>query len=264
MKLDAALRSHWPEYLIEAGGIGAFMVSAISFTVLLEHPASPVRAALPDPFVRRTLMGLAMAATAIALVYSPWGQRSGAHFNPAFTLAFFRLGKVEPTDAGLYVFAQFAGALGGVLLAALALGALPADPLVRFAVTLPGSAGELGAFAAEVAISFLLMLTVLVTSNATRTAPYTPLFVGALIAAYIALEAPLSGMSMNPARTLGSAAGAQVFSSLWIYFTAPPLGMGLAAETFVRVRGARAVHCAKLHHQNAQRCIFRCGYATTG
>ena len=262
--LGSRLRDHWPEYLIEAGGIGAFMLSAIGFTVLLEHPASPAHTALPDPFARRALMGLAMATTAISLVYSPFGQRSGAHFNPAFTLAFFRLGKVEPVDAGLYALAQFAGALGGVLVAALALGALASDPGVRFAATLPGSDGELAAFAAEVAISFVLMLVVLVTSNAARTAPYTPLFVGACIATWITFEAPISGMSMNPARTLGSAAGAQVFSSLWIYFTAPPLGMLLAAEAYVRLRGARAVHCAKLHHANAQRCIFRCGYAAVG
>jgi aquaporin Z len=206
-------------------------------------------------------MGIAMAATAISLVYSPWGQRSGAHFNPALTLAFLRLGKVESVDAGFYALAQFTGALAGVAAVALVLGALAADPDVRFAATLPGSAGPLVAFAAELAISFVLMGVVLLTANAARTAPYTPLFVGACIAAWITLEAPLSGMSMNPARTFGSAAGAGIFASLWIYFTAPPLGMLLAAEAYVRLRGARAVLCAKLHHANAQRCIFRCGYA---
>jgi aquaporin Z len=264
MDLCGRLREHWPEYLIEAGGIGAFMLSAIGFTALLEHPASPVHAALPDPFSRRALMGLAMAATAIGLVYSPWGQRSGAHFNPALTLTFLRLGKVEPADAGCYALAHFAGAAGGALLAGLALGALAADPAVRFAVTLPGHAGELAAFGAETAISGGLMLVVLLTSNAPRTARFTPLFVGACIATWITLEAPLSGMSMNPARTLGSAAGAGVFSSLWIYFTAPPLGMLLAAEAYLRLRGASAVRCAKLHHANAQRCIFRCGWSRPG
>ena len=79
MDFAAALRRHWPEYLIEAFLLGAFMVSALGFTVLLEHPGSPVRAALPDALVRRALMGCAMGATAISLVYSPLGQRSGAH-----------------------------------------------------------------------------------------------------------------------------------------------------------------------------------------
>jgi aquaporin Z len=262
MDLGSRLRQHWPEYAIEALGLGVFMLAAISFTVLLEHPSSPLHQALPGALARRILMGLAMATTAIALVYSPFGQRSGAHFNPALTLTFFRLGKIDPGDAGCYALSQFAGALVGVLVARLALGMLAADPAVRFAATLPGSAGELAAFGAEAAISFVLMLVVLVTSNAPRLARWTPVFVGACIASWIALEAPLSGMSMNPARTLGSAVGAGVFSSLWVYFAAPPLGMLLAAETYVRLNGARAVRCAKLHHANPQRCIFRCGWTT--
>jgi aquaporin Z len=129
--------------------------------------------------------------------------------------------------------------------------------VVRFAATLPG-APEWIAFAAEVAISFGLMATVLVASNTPALERFTAFLCGALIALYITFEAPVSGMSMNPARTLGSAANAGLFASIWIYFVAPPLGMLLAAEAFVRLRGARAVHCAKLHHQNGHRCIFRC------
>jgi aquaporin Z len=256
----AALRRHWPEYAIEAFGLAAFMVSALSFTVLLEHAASPVHRALPDPLVRRALMGLAMGATSVCLVYSPWGQRSGAHFNPALTLSFFRLGKLEPADAAGYAAAQFLGGAAGVALAAAVLDELVAAPEVRFAVTLPGSPGEAAAFAAEVAISFGLMLAVLFCSNHPRTARFTGLLAGSLVATYITLEAPISGMSMNPARTLGSAAGAGLYDSLWIYFSAPPVGMLLAAEAYLRLRGARAVRCAKLHHRNRQRCIFRCGY----
>jgi aquaporin Z len=259
--LAAALREHWPEYLIEAGGIGAFMLSALGFTTLLEHPASPLHGSLPEPALRRALMGLAMGATAVTLVYSPFGKRSGAHFNPALTLAFFRLGKVAGADALFYGAAQIFGAAAGVWLAARALGPLAAHPQVRFAVTLPGPPGAGVAFAAELAISFGLMLAVLAASNQPRTARFTGLFCGLLVAIYIAVEAPLSGMSMNPARTLGSAAGARHFASLWIYFTAPPLGMLLAAELYPRLRGARSVRCAKLHHQNQELCIFRCGYA---
>jgi aquaporin Z len=67
-----ALTRHWPEYVIEAAGLGLFMVSACLFTVLLYHPASPAAQALPDPLVRRVLTGLAMGLTAIGLIYSPW------------------------------------------------------------------------------------------------------------------------------------------------------------------------------------------------
>ncbi len=101
----------------------------------------------------------------------------------------------------------------------------------------------------------------LLTSNIQKLARYTGLFAGALVATHIIVEAPLSGMSMNPARSLGSAVPPQLWEFLWIYFTAPPLAMLLAAEIYVRLRGIPEVICAKLHHHNDKRCIFRCGYA---
>ena len=54
------LRQHWPEYLMEAAGLGFFMLSACTFGTLLEHPGSPVHRAIGDPFARRVVMGLAM------------------------------------------------------------------------------------------------------------------------------------------------------------------------------------------------------------
>jgi aquaporin Z len=71
-----ALANHWPEYLMEAAGLGLFMISACVFVLLLEHPASGVRQALEDPWLRRCLIGVAMGLTAIALIYSPLGKRS--------------------------------------------------------------------------------------------------------------------------------------------------------------------------------------------
>src|SRR5215510_9182440 len=100
-----ALRQHWLEYLMEAAELGLFMLSACTFGVLLEYPGSPVRQALTEPLLRRFLMGLAMALTAIGIVYSPLGKQSGAHFNPSVTVTFFRLGKVAPSDAFFYVIA---------------------------------------------------------------------------------------------------------------------------------------------------------------
>ncbi len=252
--------SHWPEYLIEAAGLGSFMISACLFTALLHHPQSPVVQALPSPFVRTLLTGLAMGLTLISIVYSPWGKRSGAHLNPVFTLTFLRLGKVAPKDAIGYVTAQFAGGLAGVLLSSLLLGSLIRDPAVNFAVTVPGPAGAGAAFVAEAGISFLMMTMVLLSTNTARVARYTGLFAGALVATYITFESPISGMSMNPARTLASALPAWLFPSLWVYFTAPLLGMLLAAEVYVRLKGVRGVYCAKFHHDNSQRCIFRCRY----
>ena len=250
-----ALRRHWPEYLIEAAGLGAFMVSACAFATLLQHPASPVRQALPDAFVRRALMGLAMGWTAIAIIYSPWGKQSGAHINPAVTLAFYRLGRVPATDAAFYTLAQFVGGVAGVVLSAAVLGSALAHPAIGYAATVPGKWGPLPALGAEIVISFFLMLTVLVVSNS-RSARWTGLCAGALVALYIAFEDPISGMSMNPARTFGSALPGRVWTAIWIYFMGPILGMLLAAQAFLALRGRHAAQCAKLHHQNDRRCIF--------
>jgi len=175
-------------------------------------------------------------------------------------LTFFRLGKVEPRDVLFYIVAQFAGGLVGILLVAIVLGYAVAHPSVNHVATVPGSGGPSIAFLAEVVISFGLMLVVLAVSNTPRLARFTGLFAGALVATYITVEAPLSGMSMNPARTFASAVSAQLWSALWVYLTAPPLGMMLAAEAYLLLKGASRILCAKLHHRNSQRCIFRCGY----
>ena len=254
------LRRHWPEYLMEAGELGLFMLSACTFATLLQHPASPIRNFIGSDVLRRTIMGIAMGTTAIAIVISPWGKQSGAHFNPAVTLAFFRLGKVSRWDALFYIGAQFIGGVLGVGLAAVLLRHTLQDNAVRYAITVPGYRGTAVAFFAELAISFGLMLTVLMVSNREAIARFTPYFAGVLVATYIGVEAPLSGMSMNPARTFGSAFHAMYWNALWIYFTAPPLGMLMAAEVFLRIRGGAAPKCAKLHHANNKRCIFRCGY----
>jgi aquaporin Z len=254
------LRRHYPEYLMEAAGLGLFMIAACGITILLEHPASPIRQVIIDPILRRFIIGVAMGLTAIAIVYSPWGKQSGAHINPAVTFTFFRLGKVNRVDAFFYIVAQCVGGLLGVSIAASILREAIADPTVNYIVTLPGSRGTGVAFLAELIISFGLMMMILVVSNHVKLSRFTGLFAGILVATYITVEAPLSGMSMNPARTLASAIPAQNWTAIWVYFTAPLLGMLLAAEVYVRLRGRTAVRCAKLHHHNHKRCIFRCGY----
>jgi aquaporin Z len=259
--MTQTLRRHWPEYLMEAGELATFMVSAALFASLLDHPASPVRQFVGSPILRRLITGLLMGTTAICLVQSPWGRQSGAHMNPSLTLTFLRLGKIARPDACFYVVAQFIGAVIGITAAATLIGPALGSPEVNYVATTPGARGSGAAFAAELAISFVLMLTVLLASNTVRLARFTPLLVGALIATYITLEAPLSGMSMNPARTFGPALFGRIWDALWIYFTAPPLGMLMAAELYVRARGTRSVLCAKLHHLNDRRCIFHCGYS---
>ncbi|MEK7832899.1 MAG: aquaporin, partial [Acidobacteriota bacterium] len=187
-------------------------------------------------------------------------KRSGAHTNPSVTLTFYRLGKIERWDALFYILAQFIGGVIGVTIASLVLNKTLSSPAVNYVTTLPGEFGIGIAFAAEVIISFVMMTVVLNVSNRMSIARYTGLFAGSLVVTYISLEAPVSGMSMNPARTFGSAFSAQTWNALWVYFTAPPLGMLLAAEAYLRLNGIGNVLCAKLHHHNNERCIFKCNF----
>jgi aquaporin Z len=249
--------SHWPEYLIEAWALGTFMIAAGVCSTLLEYPGSALHRRLADPGLRRALAGVAMGLTAIAIIYSPWGKRSGAHMNPSVTLAFLSLGKVHGVDALFFVLAQFAGSLVGVLVVLALFGAAFSAPPVSYAATVPGAGGAGIAFAAEFLISAGLIFVILRLQASRRAAPFTGIVAGGLVATYISLEAPLSGMSMNPARTFASAAPGLMWEHLWIYFTAPVAGM-LAGAQLYRVLFHR-VACAKLVHPDDVRCIH-CGY----
>lgn len=257
--MSNALRQHWPEYLMEAWGLGTFMISAGVFSTILEYRGSPIHQAIPNPFLRLVIIGIAMGVTAIGIIYSPWGKQSGAHINPAVTITFFRLGKVRPWDAVFYILFQFIGGLIGVLIVAVLLGVTFTKPPVNYVVTVPGSGGVFIAFIAELIISFITMTVVLYTSNNKKLAHSTGLFAGLLVAMYVIFESPLSGFSQNPARTVASALPSGIWTGIWLYFLAPILGMLLASELYVRVKGRKKVFCAKLDHQNDKRCIH-CEY----
>lgn len=229
------LHEHWQDYLAEALGLATFMLFAGVLHTLFEHPDSPVHDALPH-WARLALFGLLMGCVTMGILYSPWCRRSGGHINPAVTWAFYRLGKIGPAHALAYVGAQFAGSLIAPALLLVLLGGAFSHPSVGFAATRPGALGVWAAFWAEFLISLIIMGVILVFVNSAGLKRFTGAVAGLLIALYIAIESPLSGMSLNPARSFGSAVIASDFDHLWIYFVAPPAAMLLAAEIFVQAR----------------------------
>ena len=223
-----ALQKNWQVYLIEAWALGMFMVSAAVFVILIEHPAFPVRESIPSPLIRRFLVGLAMGVTAVLLIYSSWGKKSGAHMNPAVTLTFLQLDRIHLADAIWYILAQFVGGTFAIYLFKWFMMDYIADIRVNYVVTVPGTEGQVLAFLLETLLSFLLFAMVLFNSNDERLAPYTGYFVGVLLTLFIAFEAPYSGMSINPARTVASALPAGIWTGWWLYFIGPIIGMQIA------------------------------------
>ena len=225
-----ALRQHWPRYLMEGAQLGLFMIVTLYLTLALEHPASPIRRRIASSVLRRIIMGACIGSTVIVLIYSDWGRQSGAQFNPAVTLAMFSLDRIEPWDAVFYVLSQFVGGWLGLTLASLPVRTLAAHRDVNFVVTPPGPQGKGPAFLAEFLISFLILFSLLQVMHRPEWKHLIGVVAGLHLWAFIALEAPYSGMSLNPARTMASAIAARNFQALWIYFLAPPMAMLFAAQ----------------------------------
>jgi aquaporin Z len=231
-------------------------------------PQSPVSLLITAAVAKRAVVGAAAGLYLVALVYSPLGTESGAQINPSITLAYLRLGKIALLDAGFYIAAQFIGAVLGVLLFAAVLPSWASAPQVKYIVTAPGIWGQVGAFVAELSITFAMMLLVLESSNRAALKRFTGLFCGAFLAFLVVFESPISGTSLNPARSTGSAVVAGDWYHLGLYFIAPLLGAQLAVLAYRRGDQARAVACAKLHHARtghprAERCIMKgCAYRT--
>jgi aquaporin Z len=245
------------EYAAEFVGTTVLLLVGLSAVCADFATRSPVVSAIPDSNLRRLITGVIFAGTATAIVYSPLGRRSGGHINPAVTLAFLRLGKISPTSAAIYIAVQIGGALtGAAIVLAIWRGWATS---VSLGATVPKDGGAAAAVAAEAAVTFLLVSLILNFVDRRRLMPFTAAAAGALVAFFVFVEAPVSGTSLNPARTLGPAVVGGTFTDVWIYILAPPLG-ALAAAVLFRHRRS-SVACGKLFHTEAVECrFFDCRY----
>jgi aquaporin Z len=255
------MKDHLPEYFAEFIGTAIMMAIGIGAVAFMWHEGSPMREAIPSEALRRLATGVLFAGGGTLVVMSPLGQRSGGHLNPAMTLAFWWKGQVQTRDLFAYIGAQLAGALVGVWIVAMVGGS--AARSIQWGLTLPGSGFSVAeAFIAEFAITFLLVFLVLFCVSNERFAKATPLLAGALVAFLVFVEAPISGTSLNPARSFAPALYAPNFEHQWLYWVAPILGAITAVKLFGRVIDTKArPGCAKLFHTERYRCIFLdCAY----
>jgi aquaporin Z len=258
--LSVAIATHWREYLMEAAELGALMLGICLFGTLFYSSASPLSGFALPPEGKAMIMGFCVAATTFLIIRSPFGRRSGAHFNPAITLTYLWLGRIHRWDALCYVLAQFCGALTGVFVARQILGTHLSAAPVLYVVTTPGTYGIATAFLAEYLLSGVLMGLVLFATNHRILARFSPLLIASLTVFYYAMCSSIAGFSVNPARTFSSAFFARLWWGVWIYFVAPCLGMLTAAATYIRAAGPAKVYCAKVFHDLHSPCPFPCRF----
>ena len=240
------------EYAAEFAGTALLLLVGLSAVCADFGARSPVVSAIPDSNLRRLITGVIFAGSATAIVYSPLGRRSGGHLNPAVTLAFLRLGKIAPRSAAIYVAVQIAGALAGAAVV-LAIWRGWATS-VNVGATVPKDGGAAAAVAAEAAVTFLLVSLILNFVDRPRLMPFTAAAAGSLVAFFVFVEAPVSGTSLNPARTLGPAVVGGTFTDVWIYFLGPVVGALLSVFAYRHRRPG--VACGKLFHVKAVECRF--------
>ncbi len=243
---------------MEAAELCVLMFSICLSGTVIYNNASPLSA---FPYSSKSfLMGIVVAGVTFLIIRSPFGRRTGAHFNPALTLTYFFLDRIHPWDAIFYILSQFIGAVTGVFIAHEILGGRLAAPPVRYVITVPGSYGNAVAFLAEFLLSGALMGVILFTTNRVRLINATPFFVALLTVFYYGFCSSLSGFSVNPARSFSSAFFASVWEGIWIYFLGPGFGMLTAALVYVRIKGKHHIYCAKVFHDMKSPCPFRCEF----
>jgi aquaporin Z len=234
--------------------LGTALLFGVGFSVVavLVSPRSPVADDVAG--VRFLLVGLNFGALSGLIAVSPLGRRSGAHLNPAVTLAFWLRGQVHRDDLAGYLAAQFLGALIGTIAFAAAFGPWAAS--IHRARTSPAPVGAAGGLGIEAALTFALVATIFFSLGVPRLVHWTPVLVGIALTGLIWVGSPATGASLNPARSLAPALIERTFADLWVYFAGPAIGAAAAALATMACRWR--VLTAKLFHDPRYRSTLGC------
>ncbi len=242
-------RIPWLHFLSEFAGTALLVLVGLSFVIFMFGAGSPMARVLPAEAFRRLVTGFLFGLTGALIALSPIGKASGAHINPVVTLGFCLTGKLDATTGAGYVVSQLAGAIVGAA-PLLAWGAMGRS--VAYGATTPGAGYSIGTVVAGEVVTTFAMISLLITFLAFRgLRRFTPAIFPPLYAVMVCLEAPISGTSTNPARSLGPAVVSGQWQGWWIFWVGPLAGL-LAAILVCNAIAAR-IEVAKLYHFDSDR-----------
>ncbi len=237
----------WTIFASEFIGTALLIGVGLSVVILDFGSGSPVVRLIPDAGLRRLITGFLFGSTGALIALSPVGKESGAHINPAVTLAFRLMGKIRNSHAAGYILAQLTGGIAGAV-PLLLWGNIGNS--VAFGATQPGTAyGSWLALLGEVLTTFALIIGLFFFLRHPRLRRFTPALFPILYAIMVFLEAPVSGTSTNPARTLGPAVISGDWAGWWVYWLGPVLGaiFGVLAYKYSWLRRLE-IEVAKIYH----------------
>jgi aquaporin Z len=247
----------WTLFASEFIGTALLISVGVSFVILDFGYGSPVVNFIPNPGLRRAITGFLFGSTGALIAVSWVGKESGAHINPVVTLAFWVRGKIGHVHAIGYILCQLIGGIAGAL--PLLLWSHTGNT-VSYGATFPGQNYSVwAALLGEVVTSFALVFLLFVFVGHKKLKQYTPLLFPVLYMVMVYMEAPISGTSTNPARSLGPSIISGNWAAWWVYWVGPAVGalIGVAVLQFSWFKKLE-VEVAKLYHfEHDRHGVFR-------
>lgn len=213
MSEEARWEPPWRLFVSELIGTALLLLGGLSVVIFMFGDGSPMARAIPSVGLRQTITGFLFGCIGATIALSAVGKESGAHINPAVTLGFWLMRKIDARTAIGYLVAQLAGAILGTL-PLLAWGSMGRS--VAFGATLPGEGyPTLTVLMGEVVTTFALVAGLCVFIGFRQLRSFTPAMMPFLYGVMVPLEASLSGTSTNPARSLGPAVVSGEWEGWW-------------------------------------------------
>ncbi len=237
----------WTLFAAEFLGTAFLVLIGLSFVILDFGKGSFMLKLIPDAGLRRAITGFLFGTTGALIAVSWIGKESGAHINPAVTLAFWTQGKITASHAFGYIFFQLIGGIFGAL-PLLVWGNMGSS--IYYGATYPGYGYTIWtALLGEFLTTFSMVLLLFLFIGNKKIRNFTPLIFPVLYSIMVFAEAPISGTSTNPARTLGPSVISGNWAGWWIYWIGPVAGALTAAVAYNFKRFKKfEIEVAKLYH----------------